>query len=63
MAARRLPSPNSTGSPFAAQHDNRTVITDDKVGTFAGITGDVLTAGPDAHLAPTHYQDWIQAPQ
>jgi uncharacterized protein YbjT (DUF2867 family) len=45
---------------LAAQHDNRTVITDDKAGTFAGITGDVLTAGPDAHLAPTHYQDWIQ---
>jgi hypothetical protein len=36
------------------------VIADDKVGTFAGVTGDVLTAGPDAHLAPTHYQDWIQ---
>ena len=45
---------------LAAQHDNRTVITDDKAGTFAGITGDVLTAGPDAHLAPTRYQDWIQ---
>ena len=27
---------------------------------FAAVTGDVLTAGPDAHLAPTHYQDWIQ---
>jgi uncharacterized protein YbjT (DUF2867 family) len=45
---------------LAAQHDNRTVITDDTAGTFAGATGDVLTAGPDAHLAPTHYQDWIQ---
>ena len=45
---------------LAAQHDNRSVITDDKAGTFGGITGDVLTAGPDAHLAPTHYQDWIQ---
>ncbi len=44
---------------LAAQHDNRTVITDDKAGTFAGVTGDVLTAGPDAHLAPAHYQDWI----
>jgi hypothetical protein len=30
---------------LAAQHDNRTVITDDKAGTFAGVTGDVLTAG------------------
>jgi len=46
---------------LAAQQDNRTVITDDKAGTFAGVTGDVLTAGPDAHLAATHYQDWIQA--
>jgi len=45
---------------LAAQHDNRTVITDDKAGMFAGITGDVLTAGPDAHVATTHYQDWIQ---
>jgi uncharacterized protein YbjT (DUF2867 family) len=45
---------------LAAQQDNRTVITDDQAGTFAGVTGDVLTAGPDAHLAPTHYQDWIQ---
>jgi uncharacterized protein YbjT (DUF2867 family) len=45
---------------LAAQHDDRTVITDEQVGMFAGITGDVLTAGPDARLAPTHYQDWIQ---
>jgi uncharacterized protein YbjT (DUF2867 family) len=46
---------------LAAQHDRRSVVTDDKAGMFAGITGDVLTACPDAHLAPTHYQDWIQA--
>lgn len=46
---------------LAAQHDNRTVITDDNAGTFGGITGDLLIAGADAHLAPTHYQDWIQA--
>ncbi|WP_406276265.1 NAD(P)H-binding protein [Nocardia sp. NBC_00881] len=45
---------------LAAQRDSRTVITDDKAGMFAAVTGDVLTAGPDAHLAPTHYQDWIQ---
>jgi uncharacterized protein YbjT (DUF2867 family) len=45
---------------LAAQHDGRTVITDDQAGMFAAVTGDVLTAGPDAHLAPTHYQDWIQ---
>jgi hypothetical protein len=45
---------------LAARQDNRTVITDDRAGTFAGVTGDVLTAGPDAHLAATHYRDWIQ---
>ena len=45
---------------LAARQDNRTVITDDRAGMFAGISGNVLTAGPDAHLAPTHYQDWIQ---
>ena len=44
----------------AAQDDNRTIITDYRAGMFAAVTGDVLTAGPDAHLAPTHYQDWIQ---
>ena len=46
---------------LAAHQDNRTVVTDDKAGMFAVVTGDVLTPGPDAHLAPTHYQDWIQS--
>ncbi|MGC9668983.1 SDR family oxidoreductase [Planosporangium sp. 12N6] len=45
---------------LAARQDHRTVITDDTAGMFAGVTGDVLIAGPDAHLAPTHYRDWIQ---
>jgi uncharacterized protein YbjT (DUF2867 family) len=45
---------------LAAHHDGRTVITDDSAGMFAAVTGDVLTAGPEAHLAPTHYQDWMQ---
>ena len=44
---------------LAAHHDGRTVITDNRVGLFAGVTGNVLTAGPEAHLAPTHYEDWI----
>lgn len=39
------------------------VITEDKAGVFAGVTGDVLTAGSDAQLAPTHYQDWIKTPR
>ncbi|WP_040783552.1 SDR family oxidoreductase [Nocardia pneumoniae] len=45
---------------LAARHDTRTVITDDKAGMFAVVTGDVLTAGPDARLASTHYRDWLQ---
>jgi hypothetical protein len=44
----------------AAQHDDRTVITDDQAGMFAAVAGDVLTAGPGAQLAPTHYLDWIK---
>ncbi|MGS2617685.1 SDR family oxidoreductase [Micromonospora sp. LZ34] len=46
---------------LAAQHDDRAVVTDDKAGMFAVVAGDVLIAGPDAHLAPTRYQDWIQS--
>jgi uncharacterized protein YbjT (DUF2867 family) len=46
---------------LAAQQDNRTVITDNQAGTFGGVTGDVLTAGPDAHLAATHYQAWMSS--
>jgi len=45
---------------LAAHHDKRTVVTDEKAGLFAGVAGDVLTAGPGVHLAPTHYQDWVQ---
>ncbi|WP_040871556.1 SDR family oxidoreductase [Nocardia exalbida] len=45
---------------LAAQHDDRTVVTDDSAGMFAAVTGDVLTAGPDARLASTHYRDWIR---
>jgi len=44
---------------LAAHHDGRTVITDDGAGMFATVTGDVLTAGPGARLAPTHYTDWL----
>ena len=45
---------------LAAQRDKRTVTVDDQAGMFAAIDGDVLIARPDAHLAPTHYQDWIR---
>ncbi|MEH0827457.1 MULTISPECIES: SDR family oxidoreductase [unclassified Micromonospora] len=46
---------------LAAQQDNRNVVTDDGAGMFAVVTGDVLIAGPDAHLAPTRYQDWMKS--
>ncbi|WP_217196973.1 SDR family oxidoreductase [Streptomyces buecherae] len=45
---------------LAARHDGRPVRTDDTAGMFAAVTGDVLTAGPGAHLAPTHYRDWLR---
>jgi uncharacterized protein YbjT (DUF2867 family) len=45
---------------LTAHHDGRTVITDDQAGLFAAVSGDVLTAGPEAQLAPTHYQEWVQ---
>ncbi|BDT92541.1 MULTISPECIES: SDR family oxidoreductase [Nocardia] len=45
---------------LAARHDDRTVVTDDTAGMFAAVPGDVLTAGPDARLAPTHYREWLR---
>ncbi len=44
---------------LAARHDPRMIITDDKAGMFAVITGDVLTASPGAQLAPMRYRDWL----
>jgi uncharacterized protein YbjT (DUF2867 family) len=44
---------------LAARQDTRKVVTDAGAGMFAVITGDVLTAGPGAHLAATRYQDWL----
>ncbi|MCX4865668.1 NAD(P)H-binding protein [Streptomyces sp. NBC_00257] len=38
--------------------DGRTVVTDPTAGMFAAVKGDVLT-DKDAHLAPTHYADWL----
>lgn len=45
---------------LVARGDARTVILDENAGLFGAVTGDVLTAGPEAHLAPTHYRDWLQ---
>ncbi|MET9363552.1 SDR family oxidoreductase [Streptomyces sp. NPDC006632] len=44
---------------LAARGDERPVITDDRAGLFAAVHDDALTAGPDAHLAPTRYEDWL----
>ncbi|MET8911828.1 NAD(P)H-binding protein [Micromonospora sp. NPDC004551] len=46
---------------LAAQGDDRNVAIDDKAGMFAVVEGDVLTGGPDAHLASTHYRDWLKS--
>jgi uncharacterized protein YbjT (DUF2867 family) len=46
---------------LAAHHDGRTVVTDDSAGTFGGVRGDALTASNGAHLARTHYRDWLRA--
>lgn len=57
---------------LAARRDKRRVITDDKAGMFAAITGDELLAGPEAEwtalstlmsgvkIEPIHYRDWVQ---
>ncbi|MFC4029917.1 SDR family oxidoreductase [Streptomyces polygonati] len=45
---------------LAAHQDARTVVTDAEAGMFAVVVGDVLIAGPDARLAPTRYEDWMQ---
>jgi uncharacterized protein YbjT (DUF2867 family) len=45
---------------LAAQQDARTVVRDEQAGMFAAVKGDVLIAGLDAHLASTHYADWIR---
>jgi uncharacterized protein YbjT (DUF2867 family) len=38
--------------------DSRTVVPDPSAGMFAVVKGDVLT-DKNAHLAPTHYADWL----
>ncbi|MEU8972931.1 SDR family oxidoreductase [Streptomyces monashensis] len=44
---------------LAARGDRRPVVVDDQAGLFAAVQGDVLTPGPGARLAPTHYRDWL----
>ena len=44
---------------LAARGDGRSVVTDDSAGMYAVVHGAVLTAGPGARIAPTHYTDWL----
>ena len=44
---------------LAATGDHRHVVTDDTAGLFALVKGDALLAPSDAHLASTHYRDWL----
>ncbi|MGQ4512885.1 hypothetical protein [Streptomyces sp. DW26H14] len=48
-------------SPLAAREDERPVVIDESAGLFAAAPGDAPTGGPDAHLAPTHYRDWLRS--
>ncbi|MFC9246202.1 SDR family oxidoreductase [Streptomyces sp. NPDC057136] len=48
---------------LSTRQDHRTVFTDEQAGMFAAVDGDVLIAGPDARLAPTHYKDWLSTPR
>lgn len=45
---------------LAAKGDKRSVVTDDTAGMFAAVTGDVLTPGDGARIAPTRYTDWLR---
>lgn len=38
----------------------RSVTVDDTAGMFAAAHGDVLTTKKGAHIAPTHYTDWLK---
>lgn len=44
---------------LAARGDARSVLTEDTAGPFAAASGDALTATDAAHIAPTHYRDWL----
>lgn len=46
---------------LAAHHDPRTVVTDREARYFGTeLNSDSLVAGPDAWLAPTRFEDWLQ---
>ena len=60
VAGRRSSGSTSwAGSPSAARHDRRTVVTDDSAGVFAAVSGDALIAKDGAVLAATTYREWL----
>jgi uncharacterized protein YbjT (DUF2867 family) len=44
-----------------ATGDPRHVVTDETAGLFAAVKGDVLTAPEGAHIATTHFRDWLRS--
>ena len=46
---------------LTGKRDGRSVVTDDTAGMFAVVHGDVLTAGNNVRIAPTHYSDWLSS--
>ncbi|MDI3420585.1 SDR family oxidoreductase [Streptomyces luteolus] len=46
---------------LAVHGNGRATLTDDTAGPFAAASGDALTATDGAHIAPTHYRDWLAA--
>jgi uncharacterized protein YbjT (DUF2867 family) len=41
--------------------DHRHVVTDETAGLFAAVKGDALIASEGAHLATTHFRDWLRS--
>ncbi|MFJ2170808.1 SDR family oxidoreductase [Streptomyces griseofuscus] len=44
---------------LTARGDGRTIVTDPDAGPFAAASGHALLAADGAHIAPTHYRDWL----
>ncbi|MFI5704610.1 SDR family oxidoreductase [Streptomyces xanthochromogenes] len=44
---------------LTARRDARTIVTDPDAGPFAAVSGKALLASDGAHIAPTHYLDWL----
>jgi uncharacterized protein YbjT (DUF2867 family) len=44
-----------------ATGDHRHVVTDETAGLFAAVKGNELIAPEGAHLASTHYRDWLRS--